>query len=104
MKSKKITTYHNNGSVWSEEWWVDGRLHRADGPAWICYNEDGSVSYESWYVDGRRHRADGPAWIDYYDDGSVLSEAWHVDGRELTKDEHLAWRRKRIIDEITEED
>ena len=41
--------------------------------------------------------------ISYHDDGSVMYEAWYVDGRKLTKDEHLAWRRKRIIDAMIKE-
>ena len=75
MKSKKITTYHNNGSV----------------------------SYEAWHVNGRRHRADGPAEIWYNDDGSVMYEEWWIDGRKLTRDEFVAWRRKRIIDAMIKE-
>jgi hypothetical protein len=38
-------------------WYSNGRLHRADGPAKTC---DG---VEEWYYDGRRHREDGPAII-----------------------------------------
>ena len=59
---KKIW-YNDDGSVGYEEWCIDGRRHRADGPAWIGYNEDGSVGSERWYVDGKQHRADGPAEI-----------------------------------------
>ena len=33
-----------------------------------------------------------------------MFEAWFVDGRKLTRDEFVAWRRKMIIDAITEED
>ena len=40
----------------SKEWYLNGRLHREDGPA----NEwpDGS---KHWYLNGKRHREDGPA-------------------------------------------
>ena len=93
----KKTMYHNDGSVWYDEWYVDGKQHRADGPAEICYNEDGSVSYESWFVDGRRHRKDLPAQIWYNDDMSVYCEEWWLDGNELTKEEIVAYKRKNLI-------
>ena len=39
-----------------EEWWVDGKLHRLNGPALI--SADGT---ENWYLNGKRHREGGPA-------------------------------------------
>ncbi len=40
----------------TKEWWLNGNLHREDGPAieWA----DGS---KLWYLNGNRHREDGPA-------------------------------------------
>ena len=38
------------------EWWLNGQLHRADGPAIEC-----STGYKKWYLNGQLHRADGPA-------------------------------------------
>jgi len=37
-------------------WYLNGKLHRADGPAVEYVN--GS---KFWYLNGQRHRADGPA-------------------------------------------
>jgi hypothetical protein len=37
-------------------WYVNGQLHRSDGPAVEC--ADG---HREWYVNGKRHREDGPA-------------------------------------------
>lgn len=37
-------------------WYLDGKLHRLDGPAFKCY--DGT---NVWYVKGNLHRLDGPA-------------------------------------------
>ena len=39
-------------------WYVDGKLHREDGPAF----EAGNGSKE-WYIDDLRHRTDGPAVV-----------------------------------------
>ena len=45
----------------TQRWYLDGKLHRLDGPAWI--RADGS---QSWYQNGKRHRLDGPAVISAY--------------------------------------
>jgi hypothetical protein len=37
-------------------WYVRGRLHRVDGPAWI--RADGTCE---WWQDGKLHREDGPS-------------------------------------------
>jgi hypothetical protein len=42
----------------TEEWWRDGRRHRADGPAVV--HPDGM---QEWWRGGRRHRDDGPAVV-----------------------------------------
>ena len=39
-----------------KEWFLNGKLHREDGPA--CEYSDGS---KEWWLNGRRHREDGPA-------------------------------------------
>lgn len=39
-------------------WYLDGLLHREDGPAIVWLNGIGQ-----WYRDGFRHREDGPAVI-----------------------------------------
>ena len=55
----------------SRYWYIDGELHRTDGPAII--RSDG---YQFWYQNGRLHRADGPAVI-----GPDGSEGWYLDDR-----------------------
>jgi hypothetical protein len=39
-----------------EEWYVNEKLHREDGPAIEERNGD-----KYWYINGRIHRKDGPA-------------------------------------------
>jgi hypothetical protein len=38
-------------------WWLNGQLHRIDGPAFEDNNE------KRWYTEGKLHRLDGPAII-----------------------------------------
>ena len=61
----------------SQEWWVEGLLHRLDGPAYI-----GADGGQSWYKDGQLHREDGPAYI-----GASGHKEWWVEGQCMTKEE-----------------
>jgi hypothetical protein len=53
------------------KWWYQmGRLHRTDGPATIT-----NGGTKSWYINGQRHRTDGPA-IEYFN-----CSVWYQNGR-----------------------
>jgi len=60
------------GSVAWEFYYVNDKLHRADGPAEICYFFDGGIAEETWYDTGIIHRDSkaGPAHL----------ERWRTDG------------------------
>jgi len=88
---------HDNGA---KEWYLNGKLHREDGPAieWA----DGS---KDWYLNGKLHREDGPAieWADgskdwylngklHREDGPAIewangTKAWYLNGVHLTEAE-----------------
>jgi len=36
--------------------------HREDGPTYIVYYESGEKNYEEWCVNGKLHKIDGPAY------------------------------------------
>lgn len=55
--------------VEDKEWYLDGKLHRADGPAVEQVN-----GYKAWYIKGQRHRVDGPA----VERGRY--KAWYING------------------------
>ena len=76
-KTYKVKVY-NNGY---EEWYLNDKLHREDGPAVEWDN-----GYKSWYLNGKRHREDGPA-IEYSDG----DKEWYLNGIEYTEDE---WKAK----------
>ena len=81
------------------EWYLNGKLHREDGPAithqsgeWGWYlngklHRDGGPAMqiegdEAWYQHGKLHNTHGPAIT--YADGS---KAWFLNGVELTEEE-----------------
>jgi len=52
-------------------WYLNGKLHREEGPAVVCENGD-----KAWWIKGERHRTDGPA-IEHADG----SEEWFYEGK-----------------------
>ena len=63
-----------------KRWYLDGKLHREDGPA-IEWADGG----KSWYRNGKLHREDGPAreW-------ASGTKWWYRNGRALTEAEFMA--------------
>jgi hypothetical protein len=57
--------YINSSSI-SEKWFLNGRLHRIDGPAFTRWS-DGQKTLEEWRVNGRLHRIGGPAATEWSD-------------------------------------
>jgi hypothetical protein len=59
-------------------WYLNGKLHREDGPAieWV----DGT---KSWYLNDELHREDGPAI-----EGACGTKSWYLNGEYLTEEEH----------------
>tara|TARA_R110000868_G_scaffold77151_3_gene221249 strand:+ start:2082 stop:2342 length:261 start_codon:yes stop_codon:yes gene_type:complete len=51
-------------------WYLNGLLHRTDGPAIEFSNGD-----KSWYLNGLRHREDGPAY-----EGVYGLQSWYYHG------------------------
>ena len=58
-------------------WYLNGNLHREDGPA-----IEGASGTKSWYLNGKRHRADGPAV-----EGVEGYKHWYLNGERLTEEE-----------------
>lgn len=61
-------TTHYDGT---QAWYVQGQLHRIDGPAL-----DNGRGYQVWCLDGRNHRIGGPAVI-----MASGRREWYVHGR-----------------------
>jgi hypothetical protein len=97
MITYEVKVYSNG----NKGWYLDGKLHREDGPAIEC--ADGS---KYWYLDGKSHREDGPAiefangtkywYLDgklHREDGPAIECAngnkyWYLEDKKLTEQEH----------------
>jgi antitoxin component YwqK of YwqJK toxin-antitoxin module len=79
--------YYRNGNVEMEGYYINGKLHREYGPAYIEYYESGNIKYEAYYINGLSHREDGPAVIWYYADGNIQRKLYYLNGERLIKEE-----------------
>ena len=69
------------GEYGTKLWYLNGKLHREDGPAYIGANGD-----KCWYINGNRHREDGPAYI-----GANGDKEWWINGRNYGRKEPDNW-------------
>jgi antitoxin component YwqK of YwqJK toxin-antitoxin module len=69
-----------DGKILEEEYLMNGKRHRLDGPAFIRYSQDGNTLEEIYYVNGKENRLDGPAYIRYYDNGNKQLEEYYING------------------------
>ncbi len=79
--------YPNGG----EDWYINGKLHREDGPAAIF--PDG---IQKWYINDQLHREDGPAAI--FPDGKQF---WYINGKQLTEQQFNDRKQSMDGKEIT---
>ena len=86
MKDFKL--YTTVGIIETDDYWDNDKyvLHREDGPAFIEYYYSGSIFWEEWYINGVKHREDGPAFIEYNNDGSIFCEIWYWCGMQHRHD------------------
>jgi antitoxin component YwqK of YwqJK toxin-antitoxin module len=79
--------YYDNGNIHYEAYYLNGKPHREDGPAFIGYYQNGNIYYKSYYLNGRYHREDGPAYIEYDYYGNVRSKEYYLNGDHLSEQE-----------------
>ena len=73
----------------SKYWFLNGKFHRADGPAIEYRNGFGN---KFWYLNGKLHRADGPACE--YASGN---KSWWLHGKEYSEEEYEYFTRQKHI-------
>ena len=67
-----------------KEWWLNGKLRREDGPAIEYANGD-----KYWCLNGKRHREDGPA-VEY----ASGTKEWWLNGELLSEADFLSRQQK----------
>lgn len=73
-----------------KSWFLDGKLHREDGPAVEYAN-----GRKCWCLNGKRHREDGPA-VEW----SNGDKSWFLNGEEVTEEEVMNPVEEMTMEEI----
>ena len=77
-------------SIWNEnykkEWYINGLLHRVDGPAYEFKSVDG-MSMNEWSINGKLHRLDGPAIERWNDFTGWVFRKWFIHGKEVDEND-----------------
>jgi hypothetical protein len=83
MNKPECKTYPNG----RKEWYLNGKLHREDGPALEWANGD-----KEWWLNGEWHREDGPAC-----ECANGYKAWCLNGEEVNPETIVdLWLAKNI--------
>ncbi len=91
--------YYENGNISLEEYYLNNKLHRTDGPAYILYYENGNIKAEYYYLNSNYHRTNGPAKIYYYDNGNIKSKYYYFNDKiiDVNSDEEFEKYVKHLI-------
>lgn len=76
---KRFKRYKNKDMIFLEEYYINGKVNRINGPAIIRYRNDGTIVQEQWFKDGKTHRKNGPAVIEYFGK-KVNCEQYYING------------------------
>ena len=64
----------------------ENKLHRlGEKTASTYWHSNGKKSYEAYYVGGKLHRLNGPAFISWHSNGQKWSESYYVEGKRISK-------------------
>lgn len=78
-------------------WYYEGKLHRDKGPALISQLGEGQFHYE-YYIHGKLHRINGPAVIRPRNN---VPNIWYLDGKCLTEEKHYQMCMQKGLLKIT---
>ena len=86
----KVKVYANG----SKEWFLNGKYHREDGPAFEWAN-----GTKDWYLNDKLHREDGPAI-----ECANGSKIWFLNGELLTEEQFNKKMKKPCENKVVEID
>jgi antitoxin component YwqK of YwqJK toxin-antitoxin module len=87
-KPPGIIGFHRNGDVSYIHFYKHGKLHRENGqPAKLSFYEYHRLRCKMYYVEGELHREDGPAFLWYYEFSGLEFEKYFIRGMEHRNNE-----------------
>ena len=66
--------YHSNGVVKTERYYLNGKLHRDDGPAYQYWNDQGTLIFEVYAIDGVNYNSLEKYYRELYKMGLISRE------------------------------
>ena len=87
IKAEVTWTYYENGQLECEEYYIEGKRHNPNGPAYIAWCENGQLKCESYYIEDKLHNPNGPAYRSWWAAGQLRYEKYWIDGKLLTKEQ-----------------
>ena len=73
--------YWHNGNPEERSYYLNGQLHREDGPAFECFYKNDKLRERGYYLNGQAHCQDGPA-IEYFDaNGNLTLSYYYLNGQ-----------------------
>lgn len=94
--------WFDNNKVGSEIYYLNGKQHREDGPAYVGWYDNGMIESEYFHINGNLHRENGPSAIEWSMTGRKIRQAYYFNGVEI-KSEWFAQLGKDIIKDFTNE-
>ena len=79
--------YYDRNIISNEEYYINGKRHRENGPAIIYYYENGSVQIENYYFNNKLHRIDGPASLYYNFESKCILKSYWFNGTKFDPEE-----------------
>ena len=86
-KAEVIWEYRDNGQLAYEEYCINGKRHKPNGPAYRYWHENGQLACEQYWINGKCHNPNGPAYRNWYSNGQLATEEYWLDGKQLTKEQ-----------------
>lgn len=87
-KEYTIHTLKKDRKFIKEQWTIDGKLHRKDGPARMFKSIH--ETEEMWCINDKRHRLDGPAITRWFPSGQLWLEEWYFENKEHREENKIS--------------
>ena len=78
--------WNTQGQLIIEDYFINGKWHNPNGPAYRRWNNEGQLIWEEYWLNDERHNPHGPAVRKWNDEGQLIQEYW-IDGKKLTKEQ-----------------
>jgi len=81
VKSKYVVDYYENGNIFTEQYFLNGKCHKTNGPSYKRWDKNGNIDRESYYINGNMCRESD------YINGDMCKESYFLNKEQLTKEE-----------------